>query len=61
MEFDSSSAGEDMTNSAVLCCILGFINSVIKDSEFGVCCSLTVRGQKYPIETTFEEARPENI
>jgi len=61
LEFDSSSTGGGMTNSAVLCWILGFINSVIKNSEFEVCCSLTVRGQKYPIEITFEDARPEKI
>jgi len=61
LEFDSGSAGGGMTNSAVLCWTLGFINSVIKDPEFGVCCSLTVRGQKYPIETTFEDTRPEKI
>jgi len=61
LEFDSSSAGGGMTNSTVLYWTLDFINSVIKDPEFEVCCPLTVRGQKYSIRTTFEEARPKNI
>jgi len=61
LKFNSGSAGGDMTNSAVLCWILDFINFVIKNPEFEVCCPLTVRGQKYSIETTPKEARPKKI
>jgi len=52
LEFDSSSAGEGMTNSTVLYWTLGFINSVIKNPEFGICYFLILSPLKIVVTQT---------